>query len=227
MVHSIISDEAELAKFVATLDPKGRYLVQLAIRNKYADYQVSKNYNVLRKQFLPTSKIISFIKQMESPVGSYSTHKGDVITNDTGFVVYISANALEQEAAYRKMLCELANMISFSRSLPRHAEEFVHTALFKSNVRDVLDIEFDFDDKSSVEETKKSVIDALGASDIVRFINTRGGIHCLINTKQIPLDKKKSAIKTIKKLPFVDITGSQMSHAVPGTFQGLHPVTMD
>ena len=225
--HSIISDYVELERFVSTLDPDGKYLVQLTIRNKYADYNVNKNYNVLRKNFLPVKKIIPFIKQLEVPVGAYETHTQEPILNDTGFAVYISVNALDENKAYQKMLVDLSTKIAFNQTMPRHIEEYVHTQLFKSNARSVLDVEFDSDSRQELEDIKTRVVESIGTEEAVRFINTRGGIHSLIETAKIPNDKRKTAIRNIQKLPKVDMIGSQMSHAVPGTFQGGHAVTMD
>ncbi|AUR92316.1 hypothetical protein NVP1170O_203 [Vibrio phage 1.170.O._10N.261.52.C3] len=222
--YSIISDIGEIERFVEQL-VEGHYIVQLVIRNKYASYPVSKNYNVLRKELLPVRKIISFVKSLECPLGSYSTHKGYEINDNTGFAVYISANPINLEKGYKLLTTSLTDMLINGKTLPRHPEEYLLTNMFKCNYRHILDVEFDSDGVYTREDIKDYVKGVLGEDVSYNFVNTRGGVHTLIKIDTIP--KKYRGLEELYLHPCCDIKGSQMSHVLAGTFQGGYPVTFE
>jgi hypothetical protein len=230
MNYKIIANIDTLQEFVDTLDQKESYVVQLAIRNKYADYKINKNYNVLRSEMLETRNIVSFIKQLECPVGSYETHLNEPINNNSGFVIYISVNTINQLKAFQMIALSLTEMLMCNLTLPGRLQTLINSRVFKSNNRNVLDIEFDYDHLENPEEyddiVVKQVCEYLGNSDIVRFVRTRGGMHCLVETKKIPKAFKKTAIMNIRNMEHADVAATRLSHAVPGTFQGLKEVKL-
>lgn len=227
MNYEIISDLAQIKRFVATLNQDEKYIVQLAIRNKYANFKVNKNHNVLRSESLLPKNIEAFIKQLQSPIGSFQTHDGQVIKDSTGFVIFISVNSMNEDKFYRLVASDLTDKIINNKQHHKSLNGYLLSQQLKSNNREVVDIEFDYPNPEMGDMIKYQVLKSLNFNkDIVRFIKTRGGMHVLIKFNEIEECVKRTAIRQIKEMEYVDVATARMSVAIPGTLQGSHPVIM-
>lgn len=234
MNYKIINDEQAVKDFINLLPELGSkdlvYYVCLFARSKYLTEEQKgeiahiKSDKAQLKRFTATKEtLLTKLKQLECPLGSYVQYKQDVPDNPVpqeSLVVYMSANPRSLSKASVNSLKKFVEMVTDNRGHFFHPSNFAMSEIQKSKGRTDFVI-FDVDTKDvtvgELEEIIKECCGTYGAGDI---IETRGGFHILIDLGYIPQDKKKTWYNSLQKqLPCVDQVGDIMI-PIPGTYQG-------
>lgn len=159
----------------------------------------SSDKTQLRRLVSSKADLCSKIKQLECPVGSYTTKSGDIIP-DSAIAIYITINPrCLRKATVEGIRCLAANIGKDldggmkTTCLNPHSEilSVIHRAKSRSCFVD-FDIDHgEGDNKSSMslDEIKKKTIDIVG-KEAPTFLVTRGGVHVLVQPKLVVSDTK-------------------------------------
>lgn len=224
--YKIVTDREVLLEFIdflPELKENECYYICLFSRAKYckegglisSDKQQLKRVVASKKEY-----IIDKIKQMECPVGSYKTKRGDDVPQES-LALYITVNPRCQIKAMYTLQKKLLD-IAYTRSSGFNINAEAMSALQKSKSRSCF-VVFDFDvDKEECADgyLYEWVRDRVG-SGAFEILITRGGYHVIIDPNKVDEDKRKTWYNEISKNPLIDQKGDMMI-PVPGTYQGGH-----
>ena len=209
-IHRVIHDEAALRKFIEWLPELGtheRFYVSLFARRKYDD-RIKGSDKANLKRFVSTKeRLFEKIEQLELPIGRYVT-KG-VVVQDHSLALYICPNPrCMRKASFDLVKQLMVRLENENQSFNPHADAL--TWIHKSKSRTVcvdFDIDLDVEDseKQAAVEHCVQTVTAIVGKDAASFVETRGGVHCLVEPKKVK-DEKNWHQKIMRSLTTVSYT---------------------
>lgn len=218
MNYKIIHDQDELQRFIdwlPDLEDNEIFYGCLFARKKYCPDMVHSSDKTQLKRF--TFRKINFIekiKQLECEVGSYSLK--DRCVPQEALVLYANPNPRCQKKATFATIKECVNLIERNAVNYNLHQEVMSNIQRSVGTKHFVDFDFDLEDKSKIPEII-STINCIINPEAITFVETRGGIHCLISPSKVTTGNKW--YPEMKKLGNIDQTGDQLL-PVPGGIQG-------
>lgn len=218
MNYKIIHDRDELQRFINWLpDLKDNEIFYgcLFARKKYCPDLVHSSDKTQLKRF--TFKKINFIekiKQLECEVGYYSLKDRPV--PQEALVLYANPNPRCQKKATFASIKELVNLIERNATNYNLHQEVMSNIQRAKGTGHFVDFDFDLVSKDEISKII-SQINCIINSEALTFVETRGGIHCLVQPSLVTTGNKW--YPEMKKLGNIDQTGDQLL-PVPGCIQG-------
>jgi hypothetical protein len=221
MNYKIIQDEQELQNFIDNILPDlcrdECYYISLFARKKYARELIwsSDKSQLKRLTVSKKSDIIKKLRQLEVADGCYTL--GDRIAPQDSLVVYIHTNPRSQLKAARNLAKKLMDIIVDNASGFNVQQEALSAIQGSASRKHYVDFDFDLNDKSEIPV----LIDKIGQCiniDCCTFVETRGGLHCLVKLDDVQFEYRKTWYPNIQKLG-CDEDGDCMI-PIPGTCQG-------
>ena len=214
--YQVIVDEEALKSFIDELpdsDVNERYYFCLFARKKYCrDIKyIKSDKSQLARKIATKDRLFGKIKQMECALGSYL--QDDVDIPQEALALYINPNPRCMRKATIQCLQNLAKVIGQdSPGFNPQAEAM--SCIQRCPSRRIWS-DFDVDTKDI--DILRVCEEILEDHNCFKILETRGGYHVLVKTKEVPSHKQKTFYKELAK--FSDITGDCMLPA-PGTYQG-------
>lgn len=226
MNYSIIKNLEELNKFIAWLPdlaPHETYYVCLMVRSKYCTgVSHIRSDKVQLKRFTTNKeRLLQKLMQLECAVGSY--FQRDIPIPQEGLAVYITPNPRDVEKASKNSLIKLATLITQPYAGYNPHQEIM-SEIQKSVSRRVY-IDFDFDNTLKVdrkifnERVKTQILERLNP-ECVHFLETKGGVHVLVNSSKVDPEFGKTWYRAIEMIKEVDQVSSSNMIPIPGCVQG-------
>jgi hypothetical protein len=219
MNYQIIKDEAVLRAFIdwlPTLEDNEVYYVSLLARSKYAD--VIKSDKQQLKRFTSRKEdLYRKIRQLECPLGAYT--QNDTPIPQEALAIYIMPNPRSLYDALFNSLTALAKLIQQQRKGANPHQEVLNQIQQSKGRSCYVDFDFDYKDDNFGEELKANIYARVGQTATVKFIETRGGFHALVDPATVEEAFKKRWHQSIMELPHVDQSGDQLI-PIPGCTQG-------
>lgn len=217
--YKIILDEERLKTFIdwlPELSNKEAYYVCLFARAKYAPGIVLSSGQTQLKRFTSNKEhLLSKIKQLECPVGSY-TYKGQTLPQES-LALYINPNPRDLEKATKNALIKFAHLITKPYTGYNPHTEVLSEIQVSHSRKPFMDFDFDnVDFKDVLNFIKEKDIINL---DAVIIVKTRGGFHLLVELQKINNKYQKSWYQSISNMEGVDMKGDGLL-CVPGCVQG-------
>ncbi len=220
-IYKVIHDENALREFIDWLPKLGlheKFYVSLFARRKY-DKQIKGSDKANLKRFLSDKDLLySKIQQLEIPVGRYVSK--EVVVDEKSLALYITPNPRCMRKTSFTLVTQLMGRLqNENQGFNPHAEAM--TCAHKSKSRTAwVDFDIDLDCAESekadaVEDCVKVVTDIVGM-DAAAFVETRGGVHCLVNPQKV---NNKHWHQQITRSLTVDQQGDILM-PVPGCCQG-------
>jgi len=209
MNYKIIYNEEALHYFIDNFLPNindntHTHYVSLLARNKYeVNTNVIKGDKAQVKRFNSSKeRLFDKIKQLEVPLGSYKTSDGNAIPQEA-LALYIAPNPKCLRKAAFIAQQELADSLYNGKFVnPRQVGmTAIHNAYDKFYFRD-----FDMDNVSA--DTVINDVSHLINHDAVHFLQTRGGVHVIVESAKVIGEYKKTWFKNIYILPYTDKNAS-------------------
>ena len=217
--YGIVGDEEELRKFLAWLpDVKKGETIYVAVlaRSKYSAEAGLPTFNSDRHQcsrfFTGKEDMIDRLYTREAPIGRYKC-KGITVPQEA-IAVYCSINHRSLTGGRAQLIARYADAMVGSDPRPNHeiATTHVHKHLA---VRQFVD--FDIDGRG-IEEIVPLLVPMVDPR-FVTIVQTRGGVHVLVESKKMPEPYKRTWYNDIKGIGGVDQTGDVLLPG-PGCYQG-------
>lgn len=215
--YKVIANEDKLREFIdwlPELEPTEMFYVSLFARNKYTNKNIGADKQQLKRFTSNKHMLFQKIKQLETPFGGY-LKSGEIIPPES-LAVYIMPNPRSMTKAASKSLIELAKRITEPYN-GYNPHQLVMSEIQKSPSRKIF---FDFDFDGVELSTLKQICGGIINKDACSFLQTRGGVHLLVETKKINNEFKKSWFDDISKLPGLDKDKGDKLIPVPGCYQG-------
>jgi hypothetical protein len=221
MNYQIIQDEEILKEFIdflPNLEKNEIYYVALFARKKYDE--VLKSDKSQLKRFTATKdRLLIKIKQLEIEVGRYQSDGIEV--SQKSLALYIMPNPRSLQKASLELLESIVNDINNGRVHNPNSESL--SAIQKSCARKLFcDVDIDLEDKSKIptiiEDIEKNI-----NPNCLTLIETRGGLHVLVETSKVEKQYSKSWYMNIVN-KYADPTRSKPMDnliPIPGCIQGL------
>lgn len=229
MNYIIINDEVILKDFINSLPELPEDLVFyccLFARSKYLDdsnkgtmTHITSDKAQLKRFTANKKTLLTKIKQLECPIGSYVQYKTNVPDNPISpetLAVYMTINPRSLSKATKGSLRKFVDMVVDNPTHSFNPSNFAISEIQRSRGRTDWVI-FDMDDKSlSYEEIHKLVKDIVGDAEY-KILETRGGYHIMVVPSTI--NQNTNWYMELSRLPNIDQCGDIMI-PIPGTFQG-------
>lgn len=218
MNYKIIHDENELQRFIdwlPELKDNEIFYGCLFARKKYCPNLVHSSDKTQLKRF--TFKKVNFIekiRQLECQVGSYSLKDRPV--PQEALVLYANPNPRDQRKATFASIKELVNLIERNACNYNLHQEVMSNIQRSKGSGHFVDFDLDLEDKTQIPKII-SDINLVINPEALTFVETRGGLHCLVQPSKVTTVKKW--YPEMKKLGNIDQTGDQLL-PVPGCIQG-------
>jgi hypothetical protein len=218
--YQIISDEAELRKFIDWLpdcQENEQFYCCLFMRKKYCkDVPWIKSDKGQLKRF--TSKkefLFDKIAQLECKVGAFK-FDGNIVPQES-LALYLSPNPRDLWKATVRSIGQLAKVLECNGRNSNPHQEVMSEIQKNAGTRKY--IIFDIDEKN--EETLQKCIDlAYGYCDVTE---TRGGYHIFVHKDKTDIISQQNKMWYPEIAKFADVTGDSMT-CPAGTLQGMHTV---
>lgn len=228
MTYKIIQDENLLDQFIdwlPELQPNEVFYACLFARKKYSPEMVQSSDKTQLKRFLAKKTTLKDkIRQLECPVGSYAL-KGRPVPQES-LVLYLNPNPRDVVRATYSGIKELVDLLQ-NRSVGFNPVQEIMSCVQRSKSRTVwFDVDIDENDPAILAETIDKIRGSINP-DCLKFVKTRGGIHCLVEVNKIEKSFAKSWHNDICSLPNVDQTGDQLLPVVGCCQGGFVPYFMD
>lgn len=221
MNYTIITDERKLIDFIdwlPTLELHEKYYLCLFARNKYCKEltHIKSDKAQLKRFVSDKDRLLSKIKQLEVAYGAYT--QKDKIVPQEALALYITVNPRNMFKATVNTMVKLAQSIRDENIMMNPHQEAL-SEIQKSKSRTCY-IDFDVDEKDfDVLGQTIAKIEGYVNNDAITYLQTRGGLHVLIDPSKVEKQYKSSFWKNIASLPNVDQCGDQLI-PMPGTYQG-------
>lgn len=224
MNYKIVSDEKKLLDFIKWLpDLKSneKYYLCLFARNKYCKEltHIKSDKAQLKRFVSDKERMFQKIKQLEIAQGWYM--QKEVCVPNEALALYITPNPRDMFKATVNTMVKLAHSIRDTNvSMNPHQEALSEIQRTKSRT---CWIDFDIDTKgvseNFIDYLKETIYNIVGKSTEVKFLETRGGYHVLVNPEKVEQEFKNSFYKRILNLGICD-QGGDIMIPVPGCLQG-------
>ena len=224
MNYQIVKDETVLKSFIdwlPELRQTEKYYLCLFARNKYCKEltHIKSDKAQLKRFVTDKERMFQKIKQLEIEVGWYKQKHMDV--PEEALALYITPNPRDMFKATVNTMVKLAQSIRDQNiSMNPHQEAMSEIQKAKSRT---CCIDFDIDTKGVSQDypdyLKETVYNKVGKTTEVKFLETRGGYHVLVNPETVPLEFKRTFYVSMMGIPYCDQAGDNMI-PVPGCTQG-------
>lgn len=215
--YKVIGDEAALKRFIAWLPellPSERYYLTLMARRKYCPTLNAPDI-IIKRILGKKDELFNRIRQLEVPMGSYTTKNGEVIQQEA-LALYININPRSLVTATKSVLRELIDAVLCDTKLETvNPQSLVWSEVHKARgTKHFVDI--DIDDPGLKAEHALSLALAHVNQDAISVVQTRGGVHLVIATKKT---QTKDWFPKLRAKFVFDVVGDNMI-PVPGGYQG-------
>ena len=215
MNYSIVRDEAAFRIFIdwlPELQENEKYYLSLFARRKYSAVVTTDKANL--KRFATDKKrMLEKVRQLECAEGTYIAK--EVAVPSDALALYISVNPrCAVKASFQTIIALTESLQHDHQDLNPHSEAM--TQLHKSPSRKTF-VVFDVDRKDDLSKTISVTREIIGEA-APTFLETRGGVHVLINASLVD-SKHKNWYPELKKQIEPDQTGDLLI-PVPGCCQG-------
>ena len=232
--HRIITDKEALEEFIEwlpDLDSHEAYLLHLQGRKKYAPELDLSDLTHLANTLCTKRDMISKIERMETKIGTYITKRGTVVP-DHALTLYVTPNPRDLRKACvegAKRFIDLAT--DPNKHNPRPDREILSVA-HKCKSRSCY-VHFDLDrpnpndeaetprDVTPIDVVYETVVNIVG-SEATTIVETRGGMHVLIEPKKVQSEIKNWHGAILKHVN-ADQTGDMMLSVVGCNQGGFTP----
>lgn len=225
MNYQVITDEQKLREFIEwlpELQPDEKYYLCLFARSKYTKDKEGKNGIAhiksdkaqLKRFVSDKDRMISKIKQLECEIGSYMQRVTPI--PQEALALYITVNPRNMMKATVNTMVKLAHSIRDQNVIMNPHQEAL-SEIQKAKSRTCY-VDFDIDSERPVNDLMGEVLNYVN-QDAVTFLQTRGGLHVLVNPREVEFKYKNKFYQNLSNLGGCDQTGDQMI-PVPGTYQG-------
>lgn len=221
--HQIIRDPKALADFIDWLPELGlheKYYVSLFARKKYDDaVSQSGGKSSLRRFLTDKSRLLHKIGELELPLGRYSQDSFEV--QEDALALYITPNPRCMRKTGFALAGELIRRLE-NENQPFNPHSEAMTQAHKSKSRTVfVDFDLDLDVPPEAKESElqrcMEIVRSIVGQSAVTFIETRGGLHCLVEPAKVA--PGVGWHQAITRQLDVDQTGDLLL-PVPGCCQG-------
>lgn len=224
-VYDFLRDASELDRFVELFIPDlgedEALILMLMARRKYLSDKEQEtlsigNSVVFRREVVTRKEqIASRVEEMCVRRGLYTDREGNALP-DHAFAVYLTVNPRSQRKAALATLKELADRLYENQ--PLRVDETAVSQLHKAAARKLfLDFDVDAGGSDDLSAVVGRVRAALGSTPTT-VVETRGGAHVLVRTKEIDGAVKKSFYKDIQAV------SREMSGEIEVQNDGMLPV---
>ena len=215
MNYSIVRDEAAFRNFIdwlPQLQENEKYYLSLFARRKYSEVVKTDKAN-LKRFATDKGRMLEKVRQLECAEGAYIAE--EVAVPSDALALYISVNPrCAVKASFQTIIALTESLQHDHQNLNPHSEAM--TQLHKSPSRKTF-VVFDVDRKDDLSKTISVTREIIGEATPT-FLETRGGVHVLVNTALVK-SKHKNWYPELKKQIDPDQTGDLLI-PVPGCCQG-------
>lgn len=215
MNYKIIQDEARFRDFIAwlpELEKQETYYVSLLARKKYSP-AISQDKSQLKRFTSSKAFLWDKIKQLECSLGSYKS-QGEPVPQEA-LALYITPNPRNMEKAAKLSLIHFAELITKEYNGYNPHQEVLSILQQCPGRKLFFDLDFDQVDKATLLEQIHAHINP----DCLHILNTRGGLHVLIELSRLDKRFEKTWYQKLTSLPGCDVKGDHLI-PVPGCTQG-------
>lgn len=219
--YTIITDKGKLEEFISwlpELESHEKYYLCLFARNKYCKQLTHiKSDKAQLKRFVSDKERMYWkIKQLEVEINCY--RQKEIPVPQEALALYISVNPRDMFKGTVNTMVKLAQSIRDQNvAMNPHQEALSEIQKAKSRTC-YIDFDIDLADTSTMAQIIADICKLVN-KDAVTWLQTRGGLHVLIDPKKVDFEYKNTFYQSIAKLADVDQTGDQLI-PVPGTYQG-------
>lgn len=230
MNYQIITNEKILNDFIESLPDSEKDLVFYCCLFARSKYLKEENKGVMShitsdkaqlKRFVANKKtLLTKLKQLECPEGSYLQYKQDVpdrVVLQETLAVYMTINPRSLNKATRASVKKFIDMVIDNPSHDFNPSNFAMSEIQRSKGRTDWVI-FDIDSKEQKPESLKKEIEDILQGGEFKLLETRGGYHIMIKP-DAQLNKRWYQDIHSNFIEELDQTGDIMI-PIPGTFQG-------
>ena len=234
MNYEVIKDEKILKEFIESLPELSEdevFYCCLFARSKYLTEEQKgqithiKSDKAQLKRFTANKHtLLSKIKQLECPIGSYVQYKKNVPSNPVPqetLALYITINPRSLSLATRNSLKKFVEMVADNPTHSFNPSNFSTSEIQRSKAKNAPWFIIDIDSKDfDVEDLKTAIKGYIGKTPF-KLLETRGGYHILISLREIDDSVRKTWYNNLKEElgEDVDQTGDIMI-PIPGSSQG-------
>ena len=215
MNYSIVRDEAAFRNFIdwlPQLQENEKYYLSLFARRKYSEVVKTDKAN-LKRFATDKGRMLEKVRQLECAEGAYIAE--EVAVPSDALALYISVNPrCAVRASFQTIIALTESLQRDHQNLNPHSEAM--TQLHKSPGQKTF-VVFDVDRKDDLPKTISVTREIIGEATPT-FLETRGGVHVLVNTALVK-SKHKNWYPELKKQIDPDQTGDLLI-PVPGCCQG-------
>ena len=224
MNYQIVKDETVSKSFIdwlPELRQTEKYYLCLFARNKYCKEltHIKSDKAQLKRFVSDKERMFQKIKQLEVEIGCYKQKQ--VTVPELALALYITPNPRDMYKATINTMVKLAKSIR-DQNISMNPHQEAMSEIQKSKSRTCW-IDFDIDTKGASPDyphyLKEQIYNKVGKEAEVKFLETRGGYHILVNPDTVPLAHKSYFYQQIKEMAFCDQSGDNMI-PVPGCTQG-------
>ena len=215
MNYSIVRDEAAFRNFIdwlPQLQENEKYYLSLFALRKYSEVVKTDKAN-LKRFATDKGRMLEKVRQLECAEGAYIAE--EVAVPSDALALYISVNPrCTVRASFQTIIALTESLQRDHQNLNPHSEAM--TQLHKSPGQNTF-VVFDVDRKDDLPKTISVTREIIGEA-APTFLETRGGVHVLVNTALVK-SKHKNWYPELKKQIDPDQTGDLLI-PVPGCCQG-------
>ena len=226
MNYQIIKDPEKLREFInwlPNLQSNETYYICLMVRSKYCvNFPHIRSDKIQVKRFTSNKeRLYEKIAQLECSEGTYYQREHPI--PQEGLAIYITSNPRDMERASKNGLIRLANLITQPYNGYNPQQEMMSEIQKAGGIKYYVDFDFDNTTKLPEEEYLTYVTEQLGGRinpECVYLLQTRGGVHVLIDLGKVDSYYNKTWYNSIKSIKGCDQVSSDNMIPIPGCTQG-------
>lgn len=224
--YQIIKDEATLKKFIdwlPVLERNETYYVCLMVRSKYCvNFPHIRSDKIQLKRFTSNKeRLFSKIQQLECAEGTYLQKELEV--PQEGLALYITPNPRNVERATKNCLIKFANLITQPYYGYNPHQEVLSEIQKAGGTKYFIDFDFDnvakLDSSDFIRDTLDRFLGIINV-DCLKVLETRGGLHVLVELSKVDPFYKNTWHQDIRKIPGCDQVSADGMIPIPGCTQG-------
>jgi hypothetical protein len=195
------------------------YFVILFARKKYVPnfYHITNKETSVKRFVATKQNLFKKLKQLECALGSYTTKSGVALPQEI-FTVHINMNPRCQNKAAKQVA---KNIIDISFASPQQTMNLHNMTLSELQTATSKKRYFDFDfDGVDINVLAPNILKFVN-KDCVKFLETRGGVHVIVEISKVEPQYTKSWFLNITSIEGCDKKcSSDKTTPIPGSYQG-------